>query len=77
MKEWKSFLELRDFSQLGGMELGDLALASASCQDLNTISTHYTGIICCWEGCLSLRVAILLGLWLMASEAFKRRVLEE
>ena len=71
--EWKAFLELGDFGQLGGMELGDLGLASDSCQDLSTfnISTHYTGKFRCWEGCLSLRITVLLGLWLMASEVFK------
>lgn len=71
--EWKAFLELGDFGQLSGMQLGDLALASGSCQDLSTfnISTYYTGKFCCWKGCLSLRITVLLGLSLMASEVFK------
>lgn len=67
---WKAFLELGD-GQLGGMELGDQALASPFCQALNTISARYPGIVHFSEACFSFRVAMFLGLWLMASEALK------
>lgn len=67
---WKAVLELGN-GQLGGMDLGDLALASSSCQDLNTVSAYYSGKVYCSEGLFSLRVAVLLGLWLMASETLK------
>lgn len=36
--EWRVFLELGT-GPLGRMDLSDLAFASASCQDLNTVST--------------------------------------
>lgn len=73
--DWKALWE-RGNGLLGGAELGDLGLASSSCQDLNATSAHYSGIVHCSEGCFSLRVTMLLGLWLMPEKLLKKNTCE-